>query len=490
MHNLRISFITILLLGLSACRSELDINRDPGRLTADQVAVQALLPSAEQFTANCYFGAASYGVQYPQYLAGQAIAQYAPYGFDDLWASLYRDAFPTLQDMIRLGEAREAYNYSGVARIMLGMNLLLAASIYGDLPYSQANQGEANLYPCYDPMQQLYEVHIPELLNGGLADLAKPASPDPALRALANDYIYGPSPSSPKRITTAQDQIVRWTRAGNGAKARYYLHLTRKNPAYYAQAIEFANKSLTSNADDFELIYPTSGTNTLQNPSWFSFLGNSPAKFMRPSSYLVNLMNGAGQYPGLTDPRLPLYADRAANANAVGVTPGADASQAGVTTNITPNVWHARVDAPVQILTYAEIKFILAEAHFQTGNRTEAYTNYLAGIRASMEKVGVAEAQITAYLTSPQVGKGAENLQLSDIMLQKYLALYLQMETWTDMRRYQYDPGVYLGLQKPTTIQLPGSPWIQRSNVADAEPGVNTCLPDFQSQGTMLWLFQ
>ncbi len=471
--------MTLLLLGLSACRSDLDVNRDPGRLTADQVALPTLLPSAEQFTALCYFGAAQYGVQYPQYLAGQAISQYTPYGFDDLWANLYRDALPTLQDMIRLGEAQEAYNYSGVARIMLGMDLLLAASIYGDLPYSQANQGPSNLSPCYDPMQQLYEEHIIGLLDGGLADLARPASPNPTLRTIpaANDLIY-------------RGNIANWAKAGNGAKARYYLHLTRKNPAYYNQAIEFATKSLASNAEDMELVYPTSGTNTLQNPSWFSFLGNATTKIMRPSSYLVNLMNGAGQFPGLVDPRLPLYADKGTNANYVGVTPGAQASQAGATVNVTTNVWHARINAPVQILTYPEIKFILAESYFQTGNRTEAYTNYLAGIRASMEKVGVPEAQIAPYLASPLIAKGAENLQLSDIMLQKYLALYLQMETWTDMRRYQYDPNVYLGLQKPVEILLPGSPWIQRSNVADAEPGVNTCLPQFESQGTVLWLFQ
>jgi hypothetical protein len=483
MNNLRIYLSTILLLALSACRSELDINQDPGRLTSGQVTLPTLLPSAEQYTANCYFGAAQYGVQYPQYLAGQAVSQYRPYGFDELWRALYTDAVPTLQEMIRRGEAQEAYNYAGVARILLGLNMLLGSSIYGDLPYTQANQGTANLYPCYDSMQELYETHIIGLFDQGLADLTRPASPNPTLRTLANDYIYG-------RFQASGQQIPKWIRAGNGAKARYYLHLSKKNPAYYNQAIAFANQSLTSNADDLELVYSATGTNVLQNPSWFSFLGSSTVKVMRPSSYLVNLMNGAGAYTGLVDPRLPLYADRGTNVTYVGVTPGAVVAQPGVTVNITTNVWHARGDAPIQILTYPEVKFILAESHFQTGNRTEAYNNYLAGIRASMEKVGVAEAQIAAYLGSPQIAKGAEALQISDIMLQKYLALYLQMETWTDMRRYQYDPNVYVGLQKPIDIQLPGSPWIQRSNVADEEPGVNTCLPQFESQGTVLWLFQ
>jgi hypothetical protein len=79
---------------------------------------------------------------------------------------------------------------------------------------------------------------------------------------------------------------------------------------------------------------------------------------------------------------------------------------------------------------------------------------------------------------------------MADIMLQKYLALYLQIETWTDMRRYQYDPTVYVGIEKPINNQIPGEPWIQRSKLADNEPGVNTCIPEVPHQGVPLWLFE
>jgi hypothetical protein len=107
-----------------------------------------------------------------------------------------------------------------------------------------------------------------------------------------------------------------------------------------------------------------------------------------------------------------------------------------------------------------------------------------------MSKVGVADDAITDYLNDPQIAVGETNLTMSDIMLQKYIALFLNMETWTDMRRYEYSTTIYEGLAKPVENQIPGEPWIQRSNIADDEPGVNTCLPQVENQGVVLWLFQ
>jgi hypothetical protein len=85
---------------------------------------------------------------------------------------------------------------------------------------------------------------------------------------------------------------------------------------------------------------------------------------------------------------------------------------------------------------------------------------------------------------------GAGNLTLSDIMMQKYIALFLNMETWTDMRRYEYDPDIYIGLEKPGTNFIAGNPWIQRGNYPDNEPGRNTSLPEVGDQSEEVWLFE
>ena len=88
------------------------------------------------------------------------------------------------------------------------------------------------------------------------------------------------------------------------------------------------------------------------------------------------------------------------------------------------------------IVTYAELKFIEAEAALPT-NPTRAYTAYLAGINANMDKLQVpAGAERTAYITAASVG--AANLTKALIMKEKYIATYLNPEAWNDARRFDY----------------------------------------------------
>lgn len=465
------SLVAFFSVGLASCNDLLDINTDPGRISADQVTVQNLLPSAIRFTASAQFGASQYGVQYPQYLGGQAISQYTPYGFDQLWRPLYSDVFPSLQEIISRSENLGAFNYSGIAKVLLALNMLTASSIYGDLPYTQANQGTSNLYPCYDTMEDLYEIHIPELINSAIADLQRPLPELPTLRVVRNDYIYN-------------GNLDNWLKAAYAIRARYNLHLSTKKPSLLIEAASDVDRSFVGLSDDLQLTYEEN----IQNP-WWSFLGNPVNKIMQPSSFITNMMNGSAQYPGLSDPRLPIYMSSSNPELFRGIEAGrlvGDDPQVNV--NLTSSNWHCRDIAPILMLTYSELQFIKAEA-LLSSNREAAYEAYLNGIQASMNKVGVSPEDALEYLSDDQIAVGSANLELKDIMLQKYISMFLQIETWTDMRRYQYSNDIYPGLQRPIVNQIPGGPWIQRSNIADDEPGTNTCLPEIPNQGIPLWLF-
>ncbi|MBW3468330.1 SusD/RagB family nutrient-binding outer membrane lipoprotein [Arthrospiribacter ruber] len=461
----------LLLFGTTACDNLLDINVDPGRISEDQVTIPNLLPSAIRFTANVQFGASQYGVQYPQYLGGQAISQYTPYGFDQLWRPLYTNAFPSLQEIIVRAEEVEAFNYSGIAKVLLAMNMLTGSSIFGDLPYTEANQGTSNLYPCYDTMESLYEVHIPELINSAIEDLQRPLPELPTLTVVRNDYIYN-------------GDLNKWLKAAYALRARYHLHMSSRNPSLINEAANDVDMAFTSIEDDLQLMYEEN----IQNP-WWSFLGNPVNKIMQPGSYITNMMNGTAQYPGVEDPRLPFYMASSDPDNFTGVEAGRlVGDNPDVNVNLTADTWYSRDIAPLLMITYSELQFIKAEAYFSS-NRELSYQSYLNGIEASLVKIGVPNEEVNQYLSNELIAVGALNLQLSDIMLQKYISLFLQIETWTDMRRYQYAQEVYPGLSQPVINQIPGNPWIQRSNIADDEPGTNTCLPEIPNQGVPLWLF-
>ena len=64
------------------------------------------------------------------------------------------------------------------------------------------------------------------------------------------------------------------------------------------------------------------------------------------------------------------------------------------------------------------------------------------------------DAKITAYMNSEAVCQNADKLTMSDIMLQKYVAMGCSLENWNDMRRFNYSAGntgfgvVYPGMDR------------------------------------------
>jgi len=472
-------------LSLFSCKKALDINQDPNRLTGNQVSISNLLPSGEQYLASSFYNAGAYGLFYTQYLAGAAsyqqnIDSYNPYGFDELWGPAYLSAMPNYNDIIKRADQAGAPQYAGIARTMMALTLMQCADIWGDIPYSEAFQGSSNVSPHYDSMQNIYK-DVKTLLDQAIANLNQPNPTLPSLVVGSTDLIYG-------------GNITKWKKAAYAARARYYINMSKKDPsaANYQNAIADANLAIDdqTGASDLQLFY----NQTIPSP-WFS-LSNTTAgsRYARPSQFFVNLMNGNGYFAGVFDPRLPKEVDNGGKATYVGHPEGTlDNDQANgadqTNVDITTNTYYGQRTSPVPIITYSEVQFIKAEALLKTGDQVNAYIAYQNGIKGNMIKLGVATADMNTYLANPVVSKGAAGLTIADVMLQKYIALFLQMETWTDMRRYQYDPNVYVGLKQPIHNVL-GNVWVQRGNYPDVEPGRNPNVPKSLNQTNVLWLFQ
>ena len=110
------------------------------------------------------------------------------------------------------------------------------------------------------------------------------------------------------------------------------------------------------------------------------------------------------------------------------------------------------------IITYAEMCFIKAEVLMRKGDSNGALQAYKAGIQASFDRMQTKlnswagsysnpgmqpmdPAAITAYMASDAVCQSAGSLTMSDIMLQKYIAMGWSIENWVDMRRFNYSAG-------------------------------------------------
>jgi len=201
-------------------------------------------------------------------------------------------------------------------------------------------------------------------------------------------------------------------------------------------------------------------------------------------------------------------------------------------------------DAYTAIFTMEELYFIQAEAYYWLGNKTEAcrlareateyniqrhLDRFLAdnkGCYPAMEgKPGDDtdkqrfERQVQAFFDNEKVGNvkactaignfhwffDASNYTLSDLMMQKYIAMYMQPEQWTDMRRYHYSNNrngygigdgkeiVYPGLRRPynlyqafwidgLTEEQKENCWVQRINY-DPETEVKYNIKELQRLG-------
>jgi hypothetical protein len=151
-------------------------------------------------------------------------------------------------------------------------------------------------------------------------------------------------------------------------------------------------------------------------------------------------------------------------ANDVNWYPSKEAYNAGVIGSTGSFQTHPVSDQ--DILTYYEMCFIKAEVYMRKGDAADAYTAYIAGIQANMDKMqtklaewqgagfdknnaGVVipdmepmnPADIAAYMSSSAVAQSPGELTMSDIMLQKYIAMGCSIENYNDMRRFDFSAG-------------------------------------------------
>ncbi|MDB5268735.1 MAG: hypothetical protein JWP58_1775 [Hymenobacter sp.] len=359
---------------------------------------------------------------------------------------------PTLQ---KAAEAEGSVYYIGAGKIMQAMILAHATDMLGDIPYSEAYQGGANFTPKYDSQQQIYAT-INKLCDEGAVEMSKPAS------AQVRPF-YSTAPSESGDILYKGD-AAKWVRLAYALKARQAQHLTKKASYDPNAVLALCDKAFQSTADDAQINFQTAIAPLANTTNIF---GVTRANFGTAtfSSNIVKYLNGT-TYPGVIDPRFGILTPT----NSTGIDPGRGTS---TTANLTPGTtnitdfygsWYARDLGYYEAITYHELKFIEAEAAFLAGNKTRALAALRAGITAHMKKVGaggsysppavtfpvILDGQITSYLASAALPQTEAALTLRHIMEQKYIAMFLNPDSWSDLRRYDFRNDLYVNFQYPT----------------------------------------
>lgn len=451
----------------------LDVNTTPNAPTA--VTMPVLLTSTvinTGFMATNELGRAT-SVLTQQYAGiANASAAYDTYvlrgSFDNQWNfELYGGTLINAQTLIDLAASKSSPAYGGIAKLLKAYNFAVVTDLWGDVPYSQALQGNANLRPRYDKQEDIYKGNsslgiqgLIALVQEGLADLDKTSAQKPGI---ADDPVYGKVRGG---TAVNANNLASWKKMGNTLLLKLANTISKKEPALAASIInQAAAGAFTTNDDDFEVPFGSSTGNL--NPLYnYNYITRPDDQML--SQTILNVMAATN------DPRLPIYftttqaktatANTTATVTTVGTFTGYENGSgktvpARLPVPATPALTNrsryntfvrgAAGEAPARLLTNAQRLFILAEsaltlpgfnpAGLPVGTMPTAQAFYEAGIRASMAKAGIADAAITAYLAAnPSVGtlNASSATALGQIITQKWIASVGNgFEPYNDLRR-------------------------------------------------------
>lgn len=433
---------TIILLGITSiisCKKFLDVNTNPNLPIA--APINGLLIKTTQGVALNVYRVGNTTSYYVQYLASPnpdaPTDTYDRIDASTTWTLLY-DNMTDIYDLEKMAKDAGATQYQGVAKILMAMDLHLVHNLWGSAPYSQAFSTET-ITPEYDDAKAIFQTCL-TLLDEGIALLGQTGS----------KLTIPTSGTSPDLIHKGSTPA--WIRTAHALKARLLNQLSKTqqyNPATILTELAAAYTLPTHDA------YVT--TFSVRNPWAQAALNNANQTLdVWLSQHYVNQMRDTPTYENF-DPRLPLIASqtRFSAFPYLGTRNGKGRVGTGTTKDesyLSTTGYYSSTASPLYIITYEEMKFIEAEVAFRTNDKPRAYTAYLEGIRANLNKVGVLPAARDAYINHSSVSVGATNLTLQKIFNEKWKALFLTPVSWDDARRFDYQyPLFQLPLNVKTT---------------------------------------
>jgi hypothetical protein len=466
---------------ISSCKKFMDVNTNPNApVTTDASNLMPpMLAGMER------------GVWFDSRYIGQYSQQWSAPGTDNIWdREGYAAASDAAGEMWRthyfsLGAntflmrndamAKKNYDYVGASYAMLAWSWQNCVDLYNNMPLKEAFD-ETKLTFNYDEPQDIYTEVVSECksaLNYFYLSLQN-SQPDVSANFARGDYMY-------------YGDRRKWIKFTYAVLAVNASHLSNKASYNPDLVIKYVDSSFTNNTDNASI--QNTGSQSGDSNFWGTVRQNLNG--FRQSDFMVRLLDGRIlanlPSPNITlDPRLPQLLTASGDGQYRGVTANnGDPNSVDVNTSI-PYLWGTpstsalpaanlatakyifRDDARGVLMTYSMLQFIKAEALFRKGDKPGALDAYKKGIDASIDFVSnpptknvqvgatnyISATAKAAYLAGPCVRQDANSLQMSDIMQQKFIALFGwgQLEAWADLRRFRYDTSIFQGFVKPGSL--------------------------------------
>ncbi len=474
-----VSILAVILFVSSCTKDFLDINEDPNNPT--DVNYNLVLTNAElHITTSLSMsggGLSSFlSVFTHQVVQRRESNKYAltgsAYPIGEAWDHLYSGGLEDLSFVIQKGTENEDMIYVGIAKILRAYAFSQIVDVWGDVPFSQANNSVDYYYPAFDNDETIYPGII-SLIDEGIANL-QDQSAENTLVPHNDDIIYG-------------GDVTSWITFAKTLKLKLYNQIRLyQDVSSEVQSILDEGDIINNQGDDFEIWYNNSVTPENRNPGYYNEYNSEGMEFYI-SPWLYEIMMGYStnpNLPGIADPRVPYYwfrqlgpGDEAQNPTEyrdggfISIYFGSDGPNRDQAQSVSATVLGlypigGRYDddnpiaisgnsgtgvAPLRLLTYYSTLFTRAELAL-TGVSNENPRQLLEnGINAAFNKVN----QIATVDGSPTISSGdidtyrnavlaiydaANNAgKLEIIMTQKWIAsIGYAIDQYTDYRRTGY----------------------------------------------------
>ena len=345
--------------------------------------------------------------------------------FNNVWNSTYSN-LKNIREIIRKIETEVPgnvgqYDLLGMAQVLEALNFGILTDMHGDIPYSEALKGQANLQPKLDAQKDVY-TGILSTLDAAIANLEKGKD----LKSTGNQDI------------AFDGDVKQWKATAYALKARYLLHKLAVEPDVLAQVEINAQEAVTLGFKGF-IIKEFNGK-TADNP-WSAFIFSRC--YTAPSKTVTKLMEATN------DPRLAYYVNSKKESYEPGDEEMARTVDNGQTLALQPG-WYLLGSQPIHLFSKSELYFILAEAQLRlnkdaTAAFQTAVETSVSGILALFD----GEASASDYAKSLGVPT------LKKLFEQKYVAQSHdeQVETYNDLRRLKAMGETYVVLTNPWNTQ-------------------------------------
>lgn len=428
-------YIVVFVLAFSSCDDFLDINYDKS-VPQTTTAANRLRSMGDWCMQNKNLDS-RYTAQLVQYWCNIGSNNWydkwgtSVYNGVDMFRNNYWNMGTNVSLAIEDAESKGCFHYVGAVKTLSAWSWMLATDRHGDLPLTEAFINKMD--PVYDNQKLIY-AHINSILDEAIESFDKDNSD--VMPLSQGDMIYSGDAS-------------KWKKFAYALKARAANHISKKAEYNAAKVIEYVDNSFSSNDDMPYAYYINNASQTSTIPFWSEERANLES--FRPSRWIIELMDGT-ILNGVSDPRLQQTFNPSEDDIYRGIIPPEGNLSGDSKIGLMYGKYWSKNDSKLAFVSYAEMQFVKAEAAMSLGNKDMAFDALRNGIRANMQRAGVADAAITSYLASAAVPQASADVTLSDVMTQKYIAMFLYpLESWTDLRRHDYNPTIFKGLQEPTS---------------------------------------